>query len=291
MARDPTDRSLSHMLLIDARVTRRYDLARVPRYEIVTFLSDYGRADPFVGLCHAVFAHRTPHARVVDLTHDIRPQDVRHGAVVLADCAEYLPPAVHLAVVDPGVGTARRPITVAARDALLVGPDNGLLWPTAKRLGGPNGAWVIATRAPGPSRTFDGRDVFAPAAAQLAAGTSPQDLGPPVPPDMLTQLHLPTAIVSIGRIEAEILLEDRFGNLQLAATLDDLDAAGLVPDARVHVQARPAVCCTAFAEIPQGELGLLPDAFGRLQLAVNQGSAAQLLRLLPGQVVTITGSY
>lgn len=112
----------------------------LPRYDVVTFLSDYGLTDPFVGLCHAVLAHRAPHARVVDLTHGIGPQDVRHGAVVLSDCVPHLPPAVHLAVVDPGVGTPRRPIVIAAGDALLVGPDNGLLWPAATRLGGPAAA-------------------------------------------------------------------------------------------------------------------------------------------------------
>jgi S-adenosyl-L-methionine hydrolase (adenosine-forming) len=261
----------------------------VTRYDIVTFLSDYGLTDPFVGLCHAVLAHQAAHARVVDLTHGIGPQDVRHGAIVLADCMGHLPPAVHLAVVDPGVGTARCPVVVAAGEALLVGPDNGLLWPAAQRLGGATDAWAITARTPGPSRTFNGRDVFTPAAAQLASGTQPQDLGPSVAVDTLTRLHLPTANVTVGRIEAEILLADRFGNLQLAATVADLDAAGFVAGSRVRIRARPAVCCTAFAEIPQAELGLLPDAFGRLQIAVNQGSAAAALGLLPGQTALIAG--
>ncbi|MGH8885983.1 MAG: SAM hydrolase/SAM-dependent halogenase family protein [Egibacteraceae bacterium] len=260
----------------------------MPRYAIVTFLTDYGLVDPFVGLCHAVLARAAPHARVVDLTHGIGPQDVRHGAVVLADCVGHLPPAVHLAVVDPTVGTSRRAVVVAAGDALLVGPDNGLLWPAAGRLGGPTGAWVITARAPGPSRTFDGRDVFAPAAARLASGGDPDALGPLVPVDTLSRLALPTASVAAGRIEAEVLLVDRFGNLQLAATVADLAAAGLAPGARIRVHARSATCCATFAEIPEGELGLLPDAFGRLQLAVNQGSAAQVLGLLPGQTATVT---
>ncbi|MGH8900150.1 MAG: SAM hydrolase/SAM-dependent halogenase family protein [Egibacteraceae bacterium] len=260
----------------------------MPRYDVVTFLSDYGLTDPFVGLCHAVLAHRAPHGRVIDLTHGIRPEDVRHGAVVLADCVPHLPPAVHLAVVDPGVGTQRRPIVVAAGDALLVGPDNGLLWPAAMRLGGPAAAWAITARVSGPSRTFDGRDVFAPAAARLASGDNPDALGQPVPAEGLMQLHLPIATVTGGRIEAEVLLVDRFGNLQLAATVADLDTAGLATGARLEVHARLAVCCLTFADIPQDGLGLLPDAFGRLQLAINQGSAAQALGLLPGQTVTIT---
>jgi S-adenosylmethionine hydrolase len=232
----------------------------------------------------------------VDLTHGIGPQDVRYGAVVLADCVGHLPPAVHLAVVDPGVGTGRRPVVVAAGDALLVGPDNGLLWLAVERLGGSTSAWAIASRAPGPWRTFDGRDVFAPAAARLASGDDPDVLGPSVPTGELMRLHFPVAQVSAGRIESEVLTVDRFGNLQLAATTTDLDVAGLAPDARlevqvevqVEVQGRPAIRCTAFAEIPPGELGLLPDAFGRLQLAVDRDSAAQVLGLVPGQLVTIT---
>lgn len=260
----------------------------VPRYDIVTFLSDYGLADPFVGLCHAVLAREAPHARIVDLTHGICPQDVRHGGIVLADCVGSVGSAVHLAVVDPGVGTARRSIIIAAGDALLVGPDNGLLWPAAERLGGPVGVWVITTRIPGPSRTFDGRDVFAPAAARLASGDVPGCVGTPVGGGTLARLHLPTAAVAAGRIEAEVLVVDQFGNLQLAATAADLDEAGLAVGARLEVQARPATCCATFAEIPDGQLGLLPDAFGHLQLAVNRGSAAQLLGLIPGQPVTIT---
>jgi len=109
-----------------------------------------------------------------------------------------------------------------------------------------------------------------------------------VPVKRLVRFHLPTATVAGGRIEAEVLLADRFGNVQIAATAADLAAAGIVVGARLEVQALPAVCCEAFAEIPQGELGVLPDAFGRLQLAVNQGSAAQVLGRAPGQVVAIT---
>lgn len=257
------------------------------RYHLITFLTDYGLVDPFVGLCHAVLAYRAPHARVVDLTHAIGPQDVRHGAVVLADCIPHLQPAVHLAIVDPGVGTQRRPVVVAAGGALLVGPDNGLLWPAVQRLGGASGAFEIRDRAPGPWRTFDGRDVFAPTAARLASGAPPEALGPPVPTDALTQLRLPTARTSAGRIEAEVLLADRFGNLQLAATTADLDDAGLKPGAAVVVNARRAVCVRAFAEVAEGELGLLPDAFGRLQLAVNRGSAARALGLAVGEVAAI----
>lgn len=126
--------------------------------------------------------------------------------------------------------------------------------------------------------------------ARLASGDKPDALGQPVPAEGLMQLRLPMATVTAGRIEAEVLLADRFGNLQLAATVADLDTAGLATGARLEAHARPAVCCLTFADIPQGGLGLLPDAFGRLQLAVNQGRAARLLGLRSGQVVTVTAA-
>ncbi|MGH8906791.1 MAG: SAM hydrolase/SAM-dependent halogenase family protein [Egibacteraceae bacterium] len=255
------------------------------RYALVTFLTDYGLDDPFVGLCHAVLAAGAPGARVVDLTHGIEAQDVRHGAVVLADCVGCLPPAVHLAVVDPGVGTSRRPVVVRAGESLLVGPDNGLLWPAAARLGGATGAWEIAARAPGPSRTFDGRDVFAPAAARLAGSVPPDQLGPALAVDAMVRLDLPGPRLSAGRLDAEILLADRFGNLQLAASPADLDMAGLRLGQRLTVNGQPATRCETFAEITG--LGVLPDAFGRAQVAVNQGSAAQLLHLRPGDTISI----
>ena len=251
-------------------------------YDLVTFLTDYGRDDPFVGLCHAVLAQRAPHARVVDLTHAIGAHDVRHGAVVLADCVPWLPRAVHVAVVDPGVGTVRRPVVVAAGKGLLVGPDNGMLWPAAARLGGPDAAYEIRDRVPAPSRTFDGRDVFMPAAARLACGVPPAQLGPPVPAAALARLDLPVARrTAVSAVEAEVLLVDRFGNLQLAATPADLPATVL------RVNGHPAVRCEAFAEIPPGVLGVLPDAFGRVQVALDRESAARLLGARPGDVLTI----
>jgi S-adenosylmethionine hydrolase len=253
-------------------------------YEIITFLTDYGLDDPFVGLCHAILATEARHARVVDLTHGIGAQDVRHGAIVLADCVAFLPPAVHLAVVDPGVGTNRRPVILRAGDALLVGPDNGLLWPAAARLGKATGAWEIVARAANPSRTFDGRAVFAPAAAGLASGVSPAQLGPRVAVETLVRLDLPSPRITKDRLDTEVLLVDRFGNLQLAARPADLDNAGLGHHLTVNDQ--PATRCETFAEITT--LGVLPDAFGRLQIAVNNGSAARLLRLGPCDTVKIT---
>lgn len=257
------------------------------RYDVVTFLTDYGLADVFVGLCHAALVTGAPHARVVDLTHAIARQDVCHGAGVLADCMPFLPPAVHLAVVDPGVGTVRRPVVVAAGDALLVGPDNGLLWPAAERLGGAAAAWGIAVAQARPAVTFDGRDVFAPAAARLAAGADPDAVGPRLGVEALHRLTLPEATVAAGVLQAEVVHADAFGNVQLSARAADLEAAGLPPGAGLIVAGRPATRCETFADVAGGDLAVLPDAFGRVQVAVNRGSAAVALGLSPGDVVVV----
>ena len=161
-----------------------------PTSSLVTFLSDFGTADVFVGLCHGVLADLAPRARLVDLTHAVPPQDVLTGACRLRDCVAYLPPAVHLAVVDPGVGTARRclilQVGAAGRRSWLVGPDNGLLLPAARQLGGVLGAWSMTPG--GASATFHGRDVFAPAAARVATGVPPGELGTTIDPESLVDL-------------------------------------------------------------------------------------------------------
>jgi S-adenosylmethionine hydrolase len=259
----------------------------VERYDLVTFLSDYGLEDPFVGLCHGVIARASPSARIVDLTHAIAAQDVRHGAVVLADCLPALGPAVHLAVVDPGVGTARRAVIVRASDAVLVGPDNGLLWPAAVALGGPSDAFEVRDRTPGPSRTFDGRDVFAPAAGRIAAGVAPEQLGAEVAPGSLVRLELPRARLSADGLTAEVLTVDRYGNAQLAATAADLDAAGIALGAAVRVNGITGIRCATFAEIPPRAVGVLPDAFGRIQVAIDRGRAADRLGVASGDVVRV----
>jgi S-adenosyl-L-methionine hydrolase (adenosine-forming) len=267
---------------------------------LIAFLSDYGRADPFVGLCHAVVASLAPHARVIDLTHDIAPQGVAEGAVVLADCLPYLPASVLLAVVDPGVGTARRAVVVSAgippQRRLLVGPDNGLLWPAAEALGGADGAWIIDADAlggrPEGSRTFDGRDVFAPVAALLAAGAHPDDLGEAMPVTELIRPELPTTSLADGVLHTSVLRTDRFGNLLLAATAEELAQAAWVEGDEVCVEVgeRSAVAqvCTTFADVGVGSVGLLPDAFARLQVAVRDGDAARLLAGTAGSSLRIT---
>ncbi len=268
---------------------------------LIAFLTDYGRADPFVGLCHAVLAAHAPHARVVDLTHDIGPQAVAEGALVLADCMPYLPAAVILAVVDPGVGTDRHPIIVSAGPdpRLLVGPDNGLLLPAAERLGGAEGAWRIDVdavpdvREPGEprSRTFDGRDVFAPVAARLAAGGHPDELGTAIDPADLVRAHVPTGGFEMGILRTPVLRCDHFGNVQLVAGVEDLDRSGWQPAENLEVvvggRRAAAVLTSTFADVAVGELALLVDAFGRLQLSRRDGDAAAVLGVSPGQMVEV----
>lgn len=264
-------------------------------HALVTFSSDYGLADPFVGLCHLVVARIAPAVRVVDLTHGIGRQDVRAGAVTLADCAPYLPAAVHLAVVDPGVGTTRRGVALRAGEHLLVGPDNGLLLPAAARLGGVDGAWELAdpaVRLSPVSATFHGRDVFAPAAAHLAAGVDPAALGPALDPAALVALDLPAPIAGDGRLDAEVVAVDGFGNAALNAHTEHLSASGLAPGTTLTVRAgeheATAVVATTFADVTAGGVAVLVDSFGRVAVAVNGGDAARLLGLQPGTAVRMS---
>ncbi|HVM00022.1 MAG TPA: SAM-dependent chlorinase/fluorinase [Egibacteraceae bacterium] len=261
---------------------------------IITFTSDYGLRDPFVGVCRAVVARIAPHARLIDLCHGIPRHDVVAGALTLADCAGYLPPGVHLAVVDPGVGTTREAVAVAAGDHLLVGPDNGLLVPAAERLGGARAAWALtrgAYRLEPVSATFHGRDVFAPAAAHLACGVAPDELGPPRDPAGLVRPDLPAPWRDAGRVEGVVVLVDGFGNASLNVSGDDLAAAGLRVGDRVAVAVgrRSAVATVSrtFADVAEGALAVLLDSFGRVALAVNGGDAAAALGATRGTRVSL----
>src|SRR5215470_8878209 len=189
-------------------------------YGWISLTTDFGLSDGFVAALHGVIARQAPWVRVIDITHLVNPGDVAGGSAVLAQTVRHLPPAVHVAVVDPGVGTKRRAIAVQTPAGVLVGPDNGLLPGAAQELGGvtavvqlTNPAW----HAPSVSATFHGRDMFAPVAARLAAGTPLADAGDPLPADTLVRLPEPTVTTGDGYLEAEVLTVDRFGNVQLAA--------------------------------------------------------------------------
>ncbi|HVQ94771.1 MAG TPA: SAM-dependent chlorinase/fluorinase [Mycobacteriales bacterium] len=253
-------------------------------YEWVSFTTDYGQADGFTAACHGVIARIAPAARVIDVTHQVPPQDVRRGAGVLAQTVPWLPPAVHLAVVDPGVGTGRRGVCLVAGRSVLIGPDNGLLVPAAEALGGITTAYQLAEPAywlPPISATFHGRDVFAPVAAHLCAGVEPAAVGPEVPRETLVRLPAPTVTVAVGKVTAQVRSVDGFGNVQLAATVADLTAAGIAAGDRAFVQigpaARPALVASTFGDVGPGELVVYLDSAGYVAVAVNGGSAAAAL--------------
>lgn len=256
---------------------------------LISFLTDFG-GESAPAICRGVMWGITPDARILDLNHSVRKFSVRDGAFLLARAVGYLPVGVHLAVVDPGVGTARRGIAVrVGRGDLLVGPDNGLLRPAARELGGIVAAHELAETAlflPDVSSTFHGRDVFAPVAAHLAAGTSLADVGPALAPDGLVDLHLPEPEVRAGRLETAVLFIDSFGNVRLAGQPADLAAAVgrrlepgrrfLVSGGAIGAGGMSVPWQRTFGEVGSGAPLLYDDAdYGGLALAVNQASAAE----------------
>ena len=261
----------------------------------ILFLTDYGLDDEFVGVCHAVIMRITPSARVLDLAHGIPRQDVLRGALVLADATPYAPAeSVYLGVVDPGVGTDRRPVVVESGDTLLVGPDNGLLSLAWDALGGAKRAFTIESDEvvpPGVSATFHGRDVFAPAAAHLAAGLDPPTVGPAVDPSSLVRVTVPLPEVEPGRVVCRVVAVDRFGNVQLAAEPDVLEEAGIAGAPRLEVRAKghrsPAREARTFAEVAEWAVGIVVNSSGRLALVRDRDSAAESLDLAPGDEVEI----
>jgi S-adenosylmethionine hydrolase len=263
-------------------------------YDWITFTSDYGLEDHFVGVCHGVMARVAPGARVLDVTHAVAAQDVRQGALVLAQAMRFLPRAVHLAVVDPGVGTGRGMVAVQAGGQVLVGPDNGLLVWAAEALGEVDRVVALenpAYRLAPVSRTFHGRDVFAPAAAHVAAGVDVGELGPELDPGGLVRMERDAARVDEGKAVASVVAVDHFGNLALGLRPGDLDRAGVAGGDRVEVRAggraHRAVVGDTFASVAAGELVLHEDSFGWLAVAVNSGRAADRLGVGVGDPVEI----
>ncbi|GAA1634192.1 S-adenosyl-l-methionine hydroxide adenosyltransferase family protein [Catellatospora bangladeshensis] len=259
----------------------------MPGYDYISFTTDYGLSDGFVAACHGMIARGAPETRIIDVTHLIAPGDITRGAAVLAQTVPYLPDAVHLAVVDPGVGTVRRPVLLRTPRGLLVGPDNGLLVWAAQALGGITAAYELASAdwfAPDVSRTFHGRDVFAPVAARLARGADPADAGPALALDELVQLPDPVVALGDGWLEAEVLTVDRFGNVQLAAAGAALEQ---LPD-RLTVGGCRAVRGSTFADAPSGGLVVYADSADRVAIAVNGGRAAVMLAVTPGDIIRIS---
>ena len=261
------------------------------RYSTVSFLSDYGTGDEFVGVVKSVIRAIEPQAMVIDVTHDIPPHDVRAGSLALARAAQYLVPGVVLAVVDPGVGTDRRAVAVEVGqgESVLVGPDNGLLAAAVGMCGGADRAVELNNtehHLPSPGATFDGRDVFAPAAAKLCAGVPLSDLGDPVDPLTLQPGMIPLPFPEGDAVAAQVLWVDRFGNAQLNVGPEDVDHLGdqvrLVVADRTHVARR----ADAFAGLGP-EVGLVLDSYGLLAVALDRHPAAAELGLAAGDEVKI----
>jgi S-adenosylmethionine hydrolase len=262
----------------------------------ITYLSDYGYEDEFAGVCRAVIARIAPDAQLIDLTHGVPRHDVRRGAVALADALPYAPAGVHLAVVDPGVGTERRPVAVRvhAEERILVGPDNGLLWPAIVVLGGPVEAVDLSgspLRLEPVSATFHGRDLFAPAAAGLALGAPLSEAGQAIEVGSLARLEFPAARVEGDRVVAQVLYLDRFGNAALNARREELADWPLRPHGPIGVEAGGASVearlAGTFADVGEGEMLLYEDSSRRLAIAVNGGSAAASLGLRPGTEIVL----
>jgi len=269
----------------------------VTRFRYLSFLTDYGLEDGFVAACHGVAARIAPHASVIDVTHLVPPGDVRRGAAVLAQTVPYLPPAVHVAVVDPGVGTARRGIAVAAGDSVFVGPDNGLLSWAVTASGGAarafsltnTGLWLATVAA-----TFHGRDIFMPVAAHLAADAELAAAGTEIDVTDLVTLPAPERRIRDCVAEGEVLTVDRFGNVQLTITASDAAEIGLNSGVTAliryghHQLAVPYR--DMFGAVAPGELVAYADSAGLVSLAVNGGDAAQRLGLPPGARVSMTAA-
>jgi len=267
----------------------------VPGFQCISLLTDYGLADGFVASCHGVLARLAPAVRVIDVTHLVPRGDIRRGAAVLAQTLPSLPTGVHIAVVDPGVGTPRRSLALAVGDHILVGPDNGLLPPAAQTLGASLRAYEITSGAAmlePVSHTFHGRDVYAPAAARVAVGSmTVADLGPELASDSLVRLPTPLVSAGDGWAQAEVVTVDGFGNVQTALHADRLAAAGFALGDPAEISAggvrHPVLYAETFGSVPWGTLVLYVDSAGYVAVARNGGDAARLLGARPGGTVRI----
>lgn len=266
------------------------------RFDTISFLSDYGTADEFVGVVKSVIRSIAPHVTVLDITHEVPPYSVKAGSLTLARSVQYLCPGVVLAVVDPGVGTARRgvAIEVGGGESYLVGPDNGLLAPAVGLVGGATAAVELTNpeyQLEAPGATFAGRDVFAPAAAYLCSGLPLDELGQAIDPASLLPGVMPLPREEDGALVGQVLWIDRYGNCQLNLDPEQLEGwpervqlrwSG--PQAGVRAVSR----ATNFEELGRGHVGLVVDSYGLLAVAVAQGSASDLLGLDAGDEVALT---
>jgi len=261
----------------------------------ISFLSDFGRDDEFVGVVHGVIARIAPEVRVIDVGHEFAQGDIRAGALALMRAIQYLPQGVALAVIDPTVGTERKAIAARTEWGILIGPDNGLLAPAVAMVGGADAVVSIENpelQLPAPGATFHGRDLFGPAAAVIASGQAQfEDLGPAVDPNSLFPMMLPLVEHGDGSVVGEVLWVDHFGNAQLNISPDDLQLVGVSPGADIVLKVASAEFAidwvTAYGDVEPGEALLHIDSWGQIAVAVRDGSAVESLPLADGTAVTL----
>jgi S-adenosylmethionine hydrolase len=267
---------------------------------LVSLLTDFGLRDPSAAIVRGVILGIAPGAEIVDISHEVRKYRIRDGALLLWCALPYLPVGWHVAVVDPGVGTARRPVALeVARGDVLIGPDNGLLLMAADKLGGVTRAVELEEpqyRLPVVTSSFHGRDIFAPAAAHLANGVALHALGPSLAPGSLVRLEIPAAVAEAGVLRTHVLYVDTFGSAKLTALREDLaaalgDLASGTP-LRIEIAGRAIDLAwqTTFGEAAIGEPLLYEDSYGRVCIAVNQGNAVEQLGLAEDQPITVRRS-
>lgn len=267
----------------------------------VSLTSDWGVRDPSPAICHGVILSIAPEALIVDISHEIDKYNIRHGALMLWCALPFLPIGAHVCVVDPGVGTSRRPIAIeTGRGDYLVGPDNGVLLPGADRIGGIVRVHLIDNpqyRLPVVSSTFHGRDLFTPAAAHLAIGVQLEAIGPQLDPADLVAIDWPSVIVRDNELETTVIYRDTFGNVKLAGLTGDLQTSlpGLEPRDKVQVRLGKSrakdtemTWAQTFGDVTAGDYLVYEDSYGRLCIAQNQGDAAATLGLDEGTVIRIS---
>jgi S-adenosylmethionine hydrolase len=263
----------------------------------ISFMSDFGWSEEWVGVVKGVILSISPSARIVDITHEIPPFDISKGAFVLAAALPHMPIGVHLAVVDPGVGTGRRAVAIkVARSDILVGPDNGLLSPAAERLGGAEEAYTLDNQEFFVSPvhpTFHGRDIFAPVAAHLSLGVPPREIGSVTPPDALMPAPWGLAKQGEAAIYTTVIDIDRFGSLRLNASPEQMEKIGYhlgdTVTLGIEEEQLEAPLVSTFAETESGKPLLFEDSSGFMALALNGASLAERLSIRPGQVLIVYG--
>jgi S-adenosyl-L-methionine hydrolase (adenosine-forming) len=270
----------------------------VTAYKHITFLTDFGVQDDYAGVCRGVMKQIAPDSQIINITHGIGPMAVTEGALMLARAIPFMPVCVHLAVIDPGVGGSRRAVAIKSREGrIFVGPDNGLLTLAAgvEEIDAARHLTNQRYHLEHVSRTFHARDVFAPVAAHLAAGVEFDDLGDEIDPATLVCIDLPEPSVSSGGIRAQVLIVDRFGNLQLNLTREHMAQFGAEPGDRVELRFELdpfyAVVAETYEQASRGELMVYEDSYGAFAIAISGGNASELTGAGPGDVVRIGRAY